>query len=214
VSGAQAKKGVAIVGHAPFVAVAAHLWHDWTMIAIDREANARRWRSRLVGAYDRTQVAEGMSEETQSGLVAVTAAAFALDALHAEVAPLVDRAADTRGHRGSQWGYRLETFRVVTPAANSWAPDWHWLGELRDGAVHYALIHTAPVAHPALPTSVAAQHVAYSTEAATRAVDFLMRVFGDLDGSLTRPAVRVWLEAKRDVIAQYGPRRLSRHDSD
>ena len=114
-------------------------------------------------------------------MVAVTAVAFAIHALHADIAPLVGRDPDPRqgrhrgGRRDPQWRYMFETLRSATPAAESWE-NLGWVFEQRDSAVHFHGEAHEPVWHPGLRTNIARENVAYSVESSERAVDFLVGV--------------------------------------
>ena len=195
------------------VLMKSNLWISWARIAITHEREAHLARAHLEDAFAASGDAEGLRAEMEAGLVTVVAVYFAFDALHADIAPLVGRSLDARAGRGRAWGYMLDTFRHATGRAGRWQRDLEWLVVLRDDAVHFRGELREPVPHPSLPTHVAAQVGDFSSEACTQAVDFLMRVFGDLlqdpDDELAS-AVREWATAHAHVIddleALRGPR--------
>jgi hypothetical protein len=129
--------------------------------------------------------------------------AFAIDAIHADVAPLVGRNADSRTGRGKAWGYQLVTFSTALPTvAPRWQSEMKWLAMIRRAAVHPQPVFHEPRPHPELPTKVAEEYRMFSSESATRAVDFLMTVFRSLFlGSVGDDRVLAWGRESKDICA-------------
>jgi hypothetical protein len=132
-----------VTAYAPTITLKSNLWNNWARIAIAHAREARGHRDSWAAGTLRN-----IQPEMHASMVAVTAVAFAIHALHDDIAPLVSRDPDPRVGGGRQWGYMLETFRKATPAARTWQADLHWVHELRDNAVHFHGEAHEPVWHP------------------------------------------------------------------
>ena len=85
--------GAVAIGEVVSVQIKSNFWHSWTQIAIRHEQEARRARAKLVARWGAPDAGIHMPEEMQASMVSLVAVAFALDALHFEVAPSSEEAA-------------------------------------------------------------------------------------------------------------------------
>lgn len=198
----KALAGVAsgsVPAYAPSIRLKSSLWNNWARIAIAHSREAR---------HDRDQWNAGslrdILPEMHASMVAVTAVAFAIEAFHDDVAPLVGRDPDARSSRGRQRWYLLETFRSATPAARCWQQDMDWLFSLRDTAVHFHGEPHAPVWHAGIETNLARENVAFSVESTERAVTFLLTIFTAVFVPDQRcpPPLAAWGTAHSHVLAE------------
>ena len=191
---------------APTIALKSSLWDNLARIAIGHAREARTHRATWEAG-----VLRDIQPEMHASMVAVTAVSFAIDAIHAEIAPLVSRDPDPRTGRGRQWGYMLETFRRASPAARTWQTDLEWVYALRDDAVHFHGEAHEPVWHPGLKTNIARENLAYSVESSERAVDFLVATLSAilLPDPQRPPELAAWGQARAHVLVELDALRSS-----
>lgn len=175
------------------IRVTSHGWSVWGQIAIDHEHAARDAREK------------DLTTEHLSGLVAIAAAAFALDALYGVARRLIhvpeiddgespDFADEEHGRRRARHvADRLR--RGVSPGrlAESWHGRVRELYRTRDQAVHFGEKDTEPVWHPGLQSNTSAESVAWRLEVAEAAVDLMLEVFTAW-AKHPSPEVRKWAE--------------------
>jgi hypothetical protein len=160
-----------VTGHAPTILVSSSLWMNWARIAIEHEGEAQQGRADW-------QERQDLRPEFQASLTAVTAAAFALEALHGTLAPLLDR--DPSPDR-KPWPYMRETYAMACRPSAKWQDEFAWLfGTARPRAVHFIPKQHEPIYHEGLKTSIAEENHLFCAESTTRAVDLMMDVFGAL----------------------------------
>jgi hypothetical protein len=174
---AEAAVAVASVG-TPSILITTNLWLTWIRIAIGHAREARHARTEAAKDRPSNETSDWMRIEFEASVVAVAAAAHALDALYGStVVPQAARA--QRVDKGTRrHGKIREALKQVfdTGAVNSrWVIEFEWLFDLRDAAAHAEESPRPPVSHP-LGTSTAAEHVVYSTENATKAVELVLSV--------------------------------------
>jgi hypothetical protein len=147
----------------PTITTRHHAWVTWAEIAIQNEALAKEARARK-DAY-----------EFRPGLVAITSAAFALDALYGVATRLIPDPG-TRGDRGARVVERLK--RGVSPGklAAHWPTLIRHLFDERDEAVHFEEVTMSPMWHPTLESHVDWNVLRWRVEAAEAAVDLLLDV--------------------------------------
>ena len=183
----------------PTISVKSNLWFNWAQIALAHAREARGHRDQW-----RAGSLTNILPEMHASMIAITAVAFAIEALHDDVAPLVGRDPDARSGRGRQWAYVLATFRSATPAARNWQQEMEWLVRLRDTAVHFHGEAHEPVWHAGLETNIARENVAFSAESTERAVNFLRAVFTAffVPDQQCDPAVAAWGTARAHVLGE------------
>jgi hypothetical protein len=185
--------------YAPTISVKSNLWINWAQIAIVHAREAREHRDQ-----SKAGSLKNILPEMHASMVAVTAVAFAIEALHDDVAPLVGRNPDARSGRGRQWAYVLATFCSATPAARNWQQEMEWLVSLRDTAVHFHGESHEPVWHAGLETNIARENVDFSVESSERAVNFLLAIFTAffVPDQQCDPAVTAWGTAHAHVLGE------------
>jgi hypothetical protein len=189
----------------PRVLVKTNLWFNWAMIAVQHEQMAITARGELKLEFTLRSGSRDIRQEMHPAMVALVACALAFDALHADLAPLVNRNPDPRQKCGRrrQWEYMLDTIKIGLPEAANWSDELAWLIEQRDNAVHFKGALVEPVRHPDLPTSVPPENLQFSKESAGRAVDLLLRILaGLMVGSDPGTHFGEWGRARRHVIAE------------
>ena len=189
---------------APVIKMKANFWSNWSDIAVDHARIARRERGVLVDWWSRGDTtAHPMVAEMNASLVAIAATAFAIDAFHADVAPLLGRNPDARVARGKTRAYVLDTFRQGVPEAKTWQKEFDWLFRTRDAEVHPISEFAPPVPHPAVASNVSVEVVRYSVEGSDRAVDILVRVWRGLFEGRTVEELRPWTLEREHVFRAF-----------
>lgn len=132
--------------------------------------------------------------ELLASMVAIAAAAHALDGLYGSLKPMVGSApSDAARHR--QVLELLKHGFAIGKKSHEWADEFEWLFELRDWAVHHGESDLEPVRHPTLPTNVAPESAAYSATSAERAFELLRDVLRTCLRN-PKPATREWAEVR------------------
>jgi hypothetical protein len=161
------------------ISISYALWAQWGEIAIEREGRARAARARLVAQHRHGQeIGPEFAAEFLAGLVAVSAAAHALDALYGQLVTDDIKTAGPKGDAGREAHIReclKRRFRTGKRDAH-WVDEFGWLFRLRDAAVHAREQLLASVPHPSGVTNSGQMSADYSAEAAIRAVDLLVDV--------------------------------------
>jgi hypothetical protein len=168
------------------IRVSAPLWPVWLSVAIEQERRAREARAageRIVRAGS-DSFGEAMGQELRAAIVAVSASAYAIDALYGVVEPLIPLPAglpQTWARTGASRHARIRGtlahgFALDNATGKRWKREFTWLFDLRDGAVHYEEGLRDPVPHP-LGGNTAPEYVYYSVESVERAVSLGLEVF-------------------------------------
>ncbi len=160
-----------------------HMATHWAQIAIAHAHAARRARQALADAQHRGSPLEfALATEMHASLIAISAAAHALDALFAELKPLVvtaDIASSWKKNGTKRRGQIRETFkhgfRIV---GEQWGGDFDWLFDLRTDAVHPGFAAGDPNAgsHP-LGVGAAPEFYKFTCEQAERAARLIVGVY-------------------------------------
>jgi len=173
--------------------IAVSLTMYWTMIAAQHAAEARGHADGGSDDGDR------MVSETLAAMVAVSASAHALDALYGSLSRIVPTPA-----RSNRRSIILETLKQgfgIGAKQHAWLPEFEWLFELRDGAVHHeeGARHTVP--HPRLAVHVGEEMAAYSAESAERAYALVVDVLRTCLEN-PEPITREWLSVRQAAFEQ------------
>lgn len=176
-----------VLGMEPF-------WFYWLTIARRQAVEAERLASEL-GQPDR-------SGQIMASLVAVTAAAHAIDSLYGAVSKLIPRTRTTAA-RHRQILEALKLGFSLGRRQHEWAPELAWLFALRDKAVHHAEgAEAAPFEFDAAGAIVArsAESQAYTPGNARRAADLALSI---AVYCLQHPKAntREWAESRRGLCA-------------
>ena len=153
----------------PRILMRPNAWVNWAEVAIDHERYAEQAR-------------QERGQEWKPGVVAIVAAAAALEALYdtaAELVPLQDQPAEPRGGagRGHHVAERLK--RGVSPGSltQEWPRRIGELFELRHRSVHFEQTGSEPpVWHEALGSHVAPHIFGWRLEAASDSVAMMLEV--------------------------------------
>ena len=169
----------------PNISIQHHAWYTWAEIAIKHECLARR-------AHDAKDI-----YEYRPGLVAITSAAFALDALAGVARTLgIDASAKRRGGEVAE---RLKRGVMPQKVSAEWPLSIVDLFRERKDAVHFQEASEAPVWHEGLGSSVDPNVLRWGASGARVAVDLMLEV---LAGWADHPSARVaeWAERHRDGV--------------
>jgi hypothetical protein len=195
----------------PSISIRQHGWIVWAQIAIDHEKDARRARE------------TGETTEHLPGLVAIAAAAFALDALYGAAKDLIpipeadgvhepDDCDELDNNRKRKRARRVAEClrRGVSPGklGESWPKRIRELYSTRDAAVHFGEKDSDPVWHPGWQSNTSPEAVAWRLEEAESAVDLMLEVF---EGWARHPSapIREWAERFRPSVDDLLNRRSS-----
>lgn len=153
------------------------MWITWTEMAFENEAKAAEIRRQALNVGDR---GAAMEAEFRAALVAIVAAAFAIEAVFNEVEAFISVPRETaeswkKAEGGSRRWARIQDTLGRGVRGNPWPNKFQWLFGLRRDAVHYKAEFAQAVPHP-LGGNAAAIYRTFSPDVAEHAVDFLMQV--------------------------------------
>lgn len=178
------------------VRISAALWLRWARIAVEQERAAIDGRH-LLERSKREGQALPLDAELEPSMLAISAAAHALDGLYGSLRELVDpnlreQWSKTRLARPRQV---FETLKRTGGIAVSRSTDIDWLYSLRDAAVHHQNVVGDATPHPAavLQTGVAPEYARYCAENAQLAVSLVLAVATTVVSNADIP------EAQRDA---------------
>jgi hypothetical protein len=182
-------------------------FHHWLDIAERAAADAERARLVAVQADlgDHAAFTRGLEDEFRTSMVAVAAAAFAIDAFYASV---LQHAPEIRVGSGTRDGAIFETlkrgFSLTTEQSTVLREQLRLIFRLRDDAVHPPATWAQPVLHPAFNVGMEPRLVKFRAENAINAQLFASKVIWlclhKPKGQQT--ALVSWCEALRDVISE------------
>jgi len=163
------------------------LWISWSKIAISHLHAAQHHRALSLKTRREKRdpshlFAEALGDETRAAMVAVSAAAHAIDAFYGACKPFITLLPGTEQQwitDGTERQSRIfETLRAgfaIDGKTNSWPAEFRWLFEIRDAAVQFEEKVLELVDHPT-GTETSIDHATYSLESAARAVLLLLDV--------------------------------------
>ena len=179
------------------------LWYVWAEIAFEHEAMARSARAKWVGGSSRMPLLE---HEMKAALVAVTAAANAMDALQSALESLGGLPQDqisiwhgaTRGKRPPRHSQVFQTISATfgdDSASPAMQAEIDWLFALRDSVVHFRAEEGPFLVHPVIGDTTPAA-ATYNLEATARGCNLLERVLRHINDSPTIHASEAfsWLQ--------------------
>jgi hypothetical protein len=149
------------------------MWPLWLRVGIDHERDAYKIRPVLAAAPDGEPRAEALAAETRACMVAISACAFALEAMANSAA----HAAGIRGvGRNASAGRRIaevlkQCFVIPHSQFAGWRQALIEIFECRNNAVHADAGLRDPLPHPAIPPLVPRPAHVYRLENAIAAVD-------------------------------------------
>ena len=151
------------------------MWVRWIEIAVEQELQAARsFLALLEGGPDPRQ----LLAEFHASLLAVTASAYTIDAVYAEVKYRIPPPSHRPDKRDSQLSHAFaEAFGLLEANIGRLKSEIHWLFELRDKAVHPYTEPSVPEKHPAGFQS-GIENSLFNTVTSGRAVDTAMLILG------------------------------------
>jgi hypothetical protein len=186
----------------------------WFQIALEHERAALEARARAVAAEDgSSEMGQAFDDELRAAMVAIAAAAFAIDALYVKVSGMLAPAEHPRFDEGVKRAGRIvETLKVALELG---ARAQHWqraipeLFDLRDDLVHFEGQPYETEPQPTGKSNVSRESVIFTAGAATEAVDLALEVLSVTYSSPRKrhnalvkwaesaPHVPPWLEEER-----------------
>jgi hypothetical protein len=180
------------------------LWDQWGEIAVEREGAARAARAELVAQHRHGQEpAPAMLTELRASMVAISAAAHALDALYGQlVTPAIKEAGPGDDKRRETHIRECLKRRFDTGKRDQeeWVSRFKRLFALRDAAVHAKVELLPAVPHPSGVSNAGQVNKDYSAEEAAEAVDLML----DVLSTCVQNPKRSDAEAKKWAV-DYGP---------
>jgi hypothetical protein len=166
------------------IRVASNFWVKWAEIALAHGRDAMDGRERAVAAEPGSQaMGEAFDDELQAGLVAVVAAAFAIDAWYIAVRDMAPLSTKTEsGLRASSSPRRawvIETLKAgfaTGPTGASWGRGISEVYKLRDRAVHHTSDFHETTPHPTGLSNVSRENSTYTAEVAAAAAGLAVEV--------------------------------------
>ncbi len=182
-----------------------HMAIHWAQIAIVNAHGARRARHALADANRRASPLESaLATELHASLIAISAAAHALDALFAELRPLVVTQEVQNGWKKSRAKRRQqirETFKHGFRISGAqWGTDFDWLLDLRTDALYPGIAPGDPRArsHP-LGIGAAPELCEFTCEQAERAARLIVDVYRTCT-AYPWPASEEWAQEMRPMV--------------
>jgi hypothetical protein len=184
----------------------------WFRIAVEHEHAAIEARGQALAALPGSpEMGDAFDAELRASMVAVVAAAFAIDAMFTKVADLLGGAA-ARSKRAARVGEVIETFKRAIDLGNRtqrWQTEIAELFCWRGNIVHFRGTPTPGLPHPTGMATVTGEAATYTAGRATKAVDLALEVLttaqreprqghaGLVEWATRDAHVADWLEAVR-----------------
>ena len=185
--------------NAPSLSIGTQMAIHWAQIAIANAHAARRARQSLADAQRRGSPLEfALATEMHASLIAISSAAHAVDALFAELKPLVfteDVTNRWKKNRTKRRAQIRETFRHgFRIVGDQWGSDFDWLFDLRADAVRPGFAAGDPHAgsHP-LGIGAGPEFYKFTCEQAERAARLVVDVYRTCT-TYPWPATEEWAE--------------------
>jgi hypothetical protein len=155
------------------------LWSQWGQIAVEREGTARTARAELVAQHRHGQEsASAMLTELLASMVAISAAAHALDAFYGQLVTPAIKKDGPKDDKGREAHIRecLKRRFDTGKRDREWVSRFQRLFDLRDAAVHAEVKSLPAVPHPSGAGNAGQVNADYSAEEAVKAVDLMLDV--------------------------------------
>ena len=189
------------------LSIGTHMAVHWAQIAIANAHAARRARQALADAHRRGSPLEfALATEMHASLIAISAAANALEALFTELKPLVftEEMANTwKKSRTKRRQQIRETFKHgFRLVGDRWGADFDWLLDLRNDAVRpgFAAGDRHAGSHP-LGIAAAPEFCEFACEQAERAARLIVDVYLTCT-AYPWPATEEWAEQMEPMVGQ------------
>jgi hypothetical protein len=189
------------------VVVSTTFWMVWIEVALQHVEEARTAHAAAVELRKRGEPVSG--DELRSALVALSAAAFALDGFYSATLGLAQvpqsvRDAWTRNQtaRDARVIESLKHGFDIRSRVGDWTTELEWLFSLRGRAVHHTPEDEPPAYRPELDSGFSAEHVRYTAEAARRATAFAFEVISTCIRN-PKPHTQSWAANSQHVAEKY-----------
>lgn len=165
----------------PGIMVKHHAWNTWAEVAIEHEKHARD-----------AGVSKDLNEELKGALVAITSAAFALDALHLVGIELgIAKPVIKRNRRLWKFVAGVLPAGTVSPRAHEWHSEIRWLfDEVRNPAVHFEEAFHPPTWHDGIKSNTGVEYTIWNAGGVGRAVDLVLTVLTSWKDEPTAPTTK------------------------
>jgi hypothetical protein len=188
------------------------LWFYWMEISQRQAeiAEANRSSDEMIDALSAALAGEererpdesdrNAKDGTFAAMIAIAAAAFAIDALYGTVKPLI-KPPESSAARERQILECLKVGFEIGPHAERWLKELDWLFEIRRNGVHHAeKLSPTIVVRVTSETAVLGgpETFSFTAEAARRAADFATELIETCMEN-PKPATAEWAEARRDT---------------
>ena len=148
------------------------MWVQWAEIAVEHELVAREAFVTVVANQDGAAI----RQDFQASLVAITGAAYAIEAVYGEIKYLIPAQPRKRRRQLLLWHAFNQGFGIPVSASNRLLADLRWLFALRDQAAHPYTEAEPPQQHPTgLNTSVETSR--FNAVTSGRAVESMLELF-------------------------------------
>lgn len=189
------------------VEIRTDIWQHWMALAVRHAAEARGARATNLG-IDAVDFNEALVAEPQESLIAVSAAAFALEAFresvlhHVPSARIAADSADGRIHQSL-----IHAFVFPQAAAKAWRQDLKQVFRLRDSAVHPSAAFATPGLHSAYPVAMDSKYLKYSCENGTTVARMAWRLIQHClrNPRATHAELSAWCEGALDYLPPEPP---------
>jgi hypothetical protein len=189
-----------------------HYWSVWGDVSIDNERKAVAARAEWMRAH-KSGANVDLGPEWHASVVAIAAAAFAIDAWYGELVPAI-RASGERQARGTppRNAIILEALKLgfrLGAKTHSWQGELEWLfKEQRDGLVH-PLTENEPVVTLVEGVQGSPAHLRHSAPTATRAVDLVVDVLRTCAAAPRTPELAALMSGYQPSIDRLAARRAA-----
>jgi hypothetical protein len=190
----------------PTLVIGTHVAVHWAQIAIAHAHGARRARQALADAQRRGSPLEfALGTEMHASLIAISAAANALEALFTELKPLVftaDMVNSWKRNRTKRRQQIRETFKHgFRLVGDQWGKDFDWLLDLRNDAVRPVAGGDPQVGSHPLGIGAAPEFFKFTCEQAERAARLIVGVYVTCT-AYPWPATREWAEQMAPMVEE------------
>jgi hypothetical protein len=189
----------------------------WFAIALEHEIAALEARDRAEAAPEGSpELGAAFDAELRAGMVALAAAAFAIDALYTKLSDMLDP--DDRVRARDRAGYVVETLKTaldIGKLGQAWQTSIPALFDERDALVHLrGDLHRAGL-HPTGKAYVSHETVRYTVESTSNAIDLALEVLTTAYRSprSNRRAIPRWSENNAHVPQQLEAARAAVHET-
>jgi hypothetical protein len=181
------------------------IWQHWYDIARTHTGHARDARDRNPGLDDPAGFGSAVVDEMRLAIVAVTAAAFSLEAFHTSVLqhlPGVHIHADSADGRVHQT--LLRAFQLSNKQSKETRNDLRQLFRLRDYGVHPKAAWAVPALHEAFHNAMDPKYVTFSVENAEATTRFAHELLGYClqHPRQKHPELVAWCDAMKQHISK------------